>query len=267
MKGYETIDTLNEPLEISSELDTKVHPWRICPIGKHLVRTHILHVPPSKEHPEGQTVIRHEHCAENPSHKDLLSYDEIQAMTKAHFSNLSNLPKTCVLSEFSRADEFDLYIAGWVRYWNEIFLPKEPLDPNLVKALIASESSFKPEQITKQNSKEKHKKIGYARGLMQITDSTLSIIRNHEGEVKNHLINISNTEVLDPSANICIGVRWLITKKAIAAERLKGIATWDQTVVEYKGVLKGILDKKNKKPDTEGKMPKFHSLYDRFQGS
>lgn len=55
--------------------DDKAHPWRFCPIGKHYVRTHMLHIPPSKEHPAGQAVIRHEHCAENASYKDVLSFN------------------------------------------------------------------------------------------------------------------------------------------------------------------------------------------------
>ena len=64
---------------------------------------------------------------------------------------------------------------------------------------------------------------------------------------------------MDPSANICVGVRWLFTKKTGARERLNRMATWDEAVAEYKGVLKGIIENKN--PDPERKMPKFHELY------
>ncbi len=46
--------------------DDKIHPWRICPIGKHFVKKHIEHIPPSKKHPKGQTVERKEHCTLNP---------------------------------------------------------------------------------------------------------------------------------------------------------------------------------------------------------
>jgi hypothetical protein len=62
-----------EGFESPNAVDDKVHPWRICPIGKHYVRTHVLHVPPSKIHPEGEVVTRHAHCADNPlrnGHKD-----------------------------------------------------------------------------------------------------------------------------------------------------------------------------------------------------
>lgn len=74
----------------------KIHPWRICPIGKHFVKKHIVHIPPSKEHPDGETIERHEHCATNPSKKDILSFDEIQAITEKYFHQLSGPPKSGV---------------------------------------------------------------------------------------------------------------------------------------------------------------------------
>lgn len=52
--------------------EEKTHPWRLCPAGKHFVKKHIVHTPPSTEHPSGQIIERHEHCALNPSKKDPL---------------------------------------------------------------------------------------------------------------------------------------------------------------------------------------------------
>jgi hypothetical protein len=248
-----------EDLEPShTTTNKKSHPWRICPIGKHYVRTHSLHIPPSKEHPQGQIVTRHEHCADNPSHKDMLSCDEIQAIAKAQFSNLVGPPFAKILTEFPDADKFDQEIRGWARYWNEVFDPKEPLDPNLVKALIASESSFKPNQ----NISTGNKKLGRARGLMQLTDKTIQIIGDHKGELKNHFIHLTHNDALDPSANICAGVRWLFRKQVIATERLHHVATWDNAVAEYKGVLKGIITNKN--PDPKNEMLKFRSFYNQL---
>jgi hypothetical protein len=101
---------------------------------------------------------------------------------------------------------------------------------------------------------------------MQITDSTLKIISEHKGEIKDHLIYIKRKEIMDPSANICVGVRWLFTKKTIAAERLNHTATWDDAVAEYKGILKNIVENKdpNHNPDPYDEMPKFRSLYKRL---
>ncbi|MBA2654976.1 MAG: transglycosylase SLT domain-containing protein [Gammaproteobacteria bacterium] len=261
-------DVIKE-IELPEDIKDKAHPWRVCPIGKHYVRTHVLHIPPSKKHPEGQVVTRHAHCADNPSHKDVLSYDELQIIAKTHFLGLVGAPKAGVLTKFPRADEFDLHIRGWVHYWNDIFHPQEPLDPNLVKALIASESSFRPEQDTPQSTTEKNKKIGHACGLMQITESTLKIIGAHKGEIKDHLIHITHKEIMDPSANICVGIRWLFTKKTTARERLHHTATWDDAVAEYKGILKAIVENKDPhhNPDPYNEMPKFRSFYKKLQES
>jgi len=64
-------------LETFKEPEKKAHLWRRCAIGKHWVREYEAHIAPSKEHPGGTVAKWHEHCADNPSHKDELSYDEI----------------------------------------------------------------------------------------------------------------------------------------------------------------------------------------------
>jgi hypothetical protein len=220
---------------------------------------------------EGISETRHAHCANNPlgknkkEIKDILSFEELQIITKAEFSDLKGAPKAKVL-DYPRSDEFDPLIRGWVLYWNEMFEPKDVLDPNLVKALIASESSFEPDAINYKNSP----KIGPARGLMQLTDDTLQILYGHKIELKDHFIYLSHTTVMDSSANICAGIRWLFQKKACAQERYakvdpNHIVSWDDAVAEYKGVLGGLLDKKNHHPDPENKMPIFRSIYKKFQ--
>jgi hypothetical protein len=72
--------------------EEKAHPWRRCPIGKHFVKEHSIRIPPSKKHPNGCVTIRHAHCAANRSHKDQLSYDEIQYITNTYFSSLQGPP-------------------------------------------------------------------------------------------------------------------------------------------------------------------------------
>jgi len=114
----EAVEGIIEDTEQSEE---KIHPWRICPIGKHFVKKHIVHVPPSKKHPHGETVERHEHCALNSSKKDVLSFDEIQVMTEKYFHKLSGPPKAGVLKGYPNADKFDIEIRGWTQYWNDIF--------------------------------------------------------------------------------------------------------------------------------------------------
>ena len=180
------------------------------------------------------TIPRHEHCADNPSHKDELSYDEIQYITETLFSlDLTGAPIAGVL-KFDDESKYDQKICGWVRYWNDIFKLRDPLDPNLVKALIATESSFKinPEGTTS------------AYGLTQIKKDTLGYLGGEKGELKNYLIRISAEQLLNPSANICSAVRWLFRKKETASSKLGREATWFEAVEDYKSVLKKRLGKR-----------------------
>jgi hypothetical protein len=219
--------------------DTTVHPWRVCPYGQHQVVEHPRHNPPSKTHPEGSISPVRWHCAHNPSGKDQLYPDEIQEIAAQHFSGLKNKP--CPISlGFPNGSNYDDLIAGWVQYWNEVLKPDQLLDPNLVKALIASESNFYPETL---NDK---KDSNSARGLMQITNDTRKLLDN-ETELKDHYVTVTKKDLNDPGVNICAGVRWLFRKREIASViRLKRQATWIEAAEEYKGDLEGLL-KENKK--------------------
>jgi len=233
---------INEDQDIDTlehDQNEKTHPWRICPLGKHYVKTHPEHIPPSKKHPEGEIIIRHAHCADNPLHngkrQDVLSFDEIQEMTNKYFANLPPGPPTAGALDFEHADDFDDLIRGWVCYWNGIFHLEDPLDPNFIKALIATESGFDPKTDNKVNTKRVH-----AHGLMQITDETRDYLSNHEGELTNYLVTLTRDNLYNPSANICAGVRWLFRKKVTATNRLhknkiNREATWEEAVIDYKG--------------------------------
>jgi hypothetical protein len=219
---------LNNKIDSSNASDTKVHQWRKCGKGKHLVREHVVHVPPSKKHPDGNDAIWHEHCANNPSGKDELSYAEIKYISETHFSKLSGPPTANALTKlFSDADKYDIEIRGWVQYWNDIFQLDDPLDPNVVKALIATESSFivKPKE---------HK---YVYGLMQITGHTHQYLNGTKKELRDYFVSISTDNLLDASCNICAGVRWLFRKKQTASELLEQKATWEETIEDYKAIL------------------------------
>ncbi len=41
-------------------------------------------------------------------------------------------------------------------------------------------------------------------------------------------------KILEPVANICMGVRWLFQKRKLASGKLKRQATWEEAVIEYK---------------------------------
>lgn len=144
------------------------------------------------------------------------------------------------LPEFqTKGHQYDALIVGWTNHWNTVFEPKETLEPNLVKALIASESSFNATIV-----------VGDAYGLMQIMTKTLEHLVNPT-ELKNHFIQLKPVDLLDANLNICTGIRWLFRKKQIAMS--KNCLGWREAVREFKGYK--ITD-----PIQKG-MHRFDTLY------
>ena len=234
--------------------EVKVHPWRVCPVGQHAVRTHPLHKSPSETSPQGSVTTRHFHCANNPSGKDVLNPLEIEAIAEDKFSQLNGSPCSLPL-DFDNGSDFDDLIRGWVKYWNEVINPQNALDPNMVKALIASESGFDPET----GAKKKGKNI--ARRLMQITPQTVRALADEKGELKDHYVAVKGKELLDPNLNICAGVRWLFQKQVMASHRLGKAASWEEAVEDYKGALKDRLAGKKVNSTVMGNFKKHLEIY------
>ncbi len=189
------------------------------------VRQHLRQVPISKKNPDGVTsVCRHTRSRESMSS---LSPGDLEQIRKA-FSK--NIPRPTAKSmDYPHGNDFDDLIAGWVDYFNKKFNIQPPLDPNLVKALIASESGFDVDP--KQNK--------IAKGLGQITKKTLKIILDSKGEISEDGFNgLTEKDLLDPNINIAVTVRWLFQKKKLAGKKLKREATWAEACEEYKGILK-----------------------------
>ena len=230
-----------------------VHPWRVCPYGEHQVITHPRRNPPSKTYPAGSVSTVHWHCAHNPSGKDQIYPGEIRAIAAQHFSNFKNKPCPLPLEFGANGSKYDDLIAGWVQYWNEVLKPDMPLDPNLVKALIASESGFDPHKLADPKNSDS------ARGLTQILNFTRKILGNAKGELKDHLITVTKADLNDPGVNICAGVRWLFQKRKLAGVHLKHQASWTEAVWEYKGTA--TLSKK----DSKQEMDIFNGFYEDYQ--
>jgi len=133
---------------------------------------------------------------------------------------------------------YDDLIAGWTKYWNDVLKPEEKLHPNVVKALIASESSFRPKQLANP------KNSNSARGLMQITNNTRKILADEKGELKDHYLTLTKKDLNDPSNNICAGIRWLFRKKEVASALLKRQASWAEAIAEFKGGRKATVERK-----------------------
>jgi hypothetical protein len=103
----------------------------------------------------------------------------------AHFDSLTSDPEVMPVPDslgFPHVNHYDLLIAGWTKYWNEVLKTQDPLTPDFVKALIATESSFN--LVKDQSSND-----GPAMGLIQITESTRKIHHNIKVEVSKFTMN------------------------------------------------------------------------------
>lgn len=228
--------------------DRKNHPWRECPLGEHWVKEHERKVEKSQKNPEGITIVDG-HCRKNPSHHEIFVADELHKIAGRHFKNLKALPKADNLDN-PHGNDFDELIGGWTQFWNDVFNPKDLLDPNLVKALIASESSF-------NTSVSAHSKIGQAKGL---TEQTRKILADQKDELKDYLITLSENEIFEPNLNLAAGIRWLFQKKYLTSHRLKREATWMESIAEYKGILSQL----GKVKDADDIMARVKREYDRL---
>lgn len=198
------------------------HKWRICPLGAHW----------RKAHPKTRTKGVRGHCVKNRTKRDQIYTDEILEISEKYFSKLSGSLSSSSLG-FSQGKKFDQLILGWCRYWNDIIKDEIPLDPNLVKALIASESGFRA-TITIKDGKGQ----GYAIGLMQVTSATQKNLADEKGEIKDHYVNVDQNELRDPSLNIMAGIRWMFHKKNLLGRKLKRDVSWFEALMYYKGYKK-----------------------------
>lgn len=227
-------------------------PMRVCPYGEHWVNRHNRVKNGNVEDVDG-------HCRKDPGRKDVLYKDEIQFISNSkEFLSIKN--KICPYrgkEKISHAEDYDQLIIGWCNYWNQIFQSSQPIDPSFFKALIYSESRFQP-SVIKKNSK----KIGNAIGIAQITESTLKILRDRNGEIKDHYLILKKDDLLDPNINICAGVRWLFQKRYLLAKRLGREPSWIEVIAEYKGL--GAQLKKNGE-EALNVMKKFHESLEYFK--
>ena len=117
-----------------------------------------------------------------------------------------------------RVQLYDPMIQFWAEYWKDKKrLPKE-VDPLLIKAMIAVESSFCANIVSGEDCKETTTESGTSQpetqskalGLMQLRTETLDYLgRGSNPEVTRYLINLADNDAFTPIANIAAGIRWL----------------------------------------------------------
>lgn len=229
-----------------------IHPWRACPYGQHWVIRH-------PRYPVGRAIQDVDgHCRKNLSGRDVLQGEEIEFISKT-FLFQETRPLPCPykgIEKIPQADDYDILISGWCKYWNDILNPDIPISPNFVKALIESESRFDPNAF-----KNNKKSIGPARGLVQITEQSIKILKDKKGEIKDHFVELNKEELFDPSKNICTAIRWLFQKRKILEKRLGRSPQWLETVVEYKGLGRQLKENGPKAVKIMKEFSKFLDLY------
>ena len=225
-----------------------MHPWRICPAGQYYrrggtVRPHTRNGLPVKGGARTAT------CAHNPTGKDQLYPEEMHEISEKYFGQFKATPlKT--LSEYKRrGNRYDYLIQGWVQYWNEVLNPKKPIEPDLIKALVASESGFNPKAWNGLRGSAR------ACGLLQVTDKSLRFLSDHFHELDDHFLNLTEDDMLDPNLAISAGVRWIFRKKQLAESKAKKAITWRDAVAAFKGVA-----------PTDDLMKKFDRYYAELKG-
>jgi len=199
-----------------------------------IVREHPRHVPISAINPDGITIVDR-HPRRIPG--TYPNKDELDSVFKNYDRTNVIYPAANKLKEFKNADKYDDLIAVWTDFFNKKLNAEAPLDPNVVKALMASESGFQAD--TPRNPT--------AFGIAQITKKTLKIIQDPKGETKEFIFtNIRLKDLKNPAIAIPMGVRWLHRKKAIAKSKLGREPTAEEIILEYKGLLKSITPFKDK---------------------
>lgn len=198
------------------------------------VREHPLHVPVSKKNPTGIT-IRDRHLRRLKG--TYLDASEIKSIFENYDRRGLVYPTPGKLRKYKNSDKYDEVIAVWTDYFNKKFNSNPPLDPNVVKALIASESGFRTDSPENK----------IALGIAQITKSTLKILQDPKGETNDFIFrNIRQKDLKDPHIAIPMAVRWLHRKRATAMNQLKRAPDHEELILEYKGMLKSKTDLKNK---------------------
>lgn len=198
------------------------------------VRAHPLQVPVSEKNPAGVT-IRDRHIRRLPG--TYLKREEISEVFKNYKRKGLLFPTAGKIPKPKNADDYDELIAVWVDYFNSKLKTEPPLDPDVFKALLASESTFRhhtPENKT-------------AFGIAQITKQTLTILQNAKGEAAEFIFSdIRQKDLRGPNIAIPMGIRWLMYKSKRAAAKLGKQPSHEDIILEYKGLLKSKTEYKDK---------------------
>lgn len=195
------------------------------------VREHPMRVPVSKKNPTGIT-IRDRHSRRLKG--TYLDREEIESVFKNY--DRENIVYPGKLAE-QNSEKYDDLIAVWTDYFNRKFNAHPPLDPDMVKGLIASESDFREDPPG--NPK--------ATGIAQITPKTFATLQDPKGETEDFIfIDIRKKDLKIPEIAIPMGIRWIFRKRRLAEGKLGRSPSHVEIILEYKGLLKSKTGYKDK---------------------
>ena len=224
---------------------TKPSDDEMCPPGYHIVHGHerICH--------SGTITWVDTHIRSNRgSNPKILLIENIHHLYWGLKKKYASLGK---IFGFSENAEIDAVIQFWLDYWKQQGLRFPPgLDPLMVKTIIAIESTFNPQAVTKIKGSS-------ATGLMQITNETREVLsgrlRKGYRELKSNYLEISKTDVQDPIVAVAAGTRWLSHKYSMIPKRakkslhntIKNYHSWDKEGESYAKSVEELYRKSKKK--------------------
>jgi hypothetical protein len=169
----------------------------MCPVGYHAVRGHYRHCKSCT-----RTWVD-AHIRKNPGSKKMYLPENLLYI---FWNSKKNYGKLNAINGFPPHHELDGIIQFWLEYWTSRFKLFPKIDPLLIKALIALESSFNP----KADPKVSH---SFAYGLMQIVDTARkSLTGKIRSSVTRDYMTVARSDLEDPVVNIAVGIRWLVVK-------------------------------------------------------
>lgn len=172
-----------------------------CKPGYHHVKKHFRISKNRSKYPV------EEHCRKNPKSKEKFLFKSNLDYIYEKFKSRYEYKTLKRIKGYSQdKSQYDELIQFWLKYWKDEGLISDDIDPLLVKSIIAIESSFREEVVTKMPNSS-------ATGLMQILVTTMKILSQKLGkEVRRFNIDISQDEAKEANPNVAAGTRWLIYK-------------------------------------------------------
>lgn len=177
---------------------------QMCPIGYHIVKGH------RRTCASGTKTWVDTHIRKNRGKHTMYLAENLLFL---YWTREKKYEKLKAIKGYPGYHELDSIIQFWLEYWGNKFKKFPKVDPLLIKALIAKESSFNP----KADPKVSHSS---AYGLMQVVDTTRKALTGKiKSSVTRNFITVSRKNLENPVINIAVGVRWLVVKYFNAYKR------------------------------------------------